>query len=463
MTSGKTISARQVAFIVLGKFQISRGDSADILHKFIERTDRKAQANDLVFGVIRNRRTIDMLITKTAELPEKRINKKLFNILRIAAYELFYAPKTADFAIVNEAVNLTHTVAGKKQAGFVNAVLRKMTKNIASRNADLIGANARKILPHSPKKGCLFKDIISPDPKAAPAAHLAAAFSMPDWLIENFLNEFGFEQTRQICFASNRRPSVFLRPNTLKISKEKLQQLLTAEQIKFEILKSSSMIKLKSHQPVTTLAGFGQGLFTVQDPTASIAAQTLAPKPEWAVLDLCAAPGTKTMQLAQLMNDTGRIIATDINKNRLKKVNENCDRLDITIVETIQYEDLPRIISQSPAFNAVLVDAPCSNTGVLARRPEVRSRINPQAIKTLMDKQSKLLKKAASVLSIGGKICYSTCSILKQENTEVIKRFLANNPNFQLLHEKLTMPSVESDLSFDCDGGYVAVIKKQLN
>ena len=452
-------TSRQVALDVLNTFQVGRHDAGKILHSIIHQTDRKAQATDLVFGVIRNRPAIDMVIAKMTDAPLKRIRKKLLNILRIGVYELVFAPETAGYAIVNEAVNLAGAVIDKKQAGFVNAVLRNTSRSIADRTISLADADTLKTLPQSPKTGCRFNIEILPNPKTNPADYLGKAFSLPKWLIADWLSDFGFEQTRQICLAGNRSPSIFLRPNTLKISAKALAEKFTAERIEIELDPAETTLRLRSHTPVTELPGFDEGLFTVQDPTSAKAVETFAPKPGQTIIDLCAAPGGKTVQMAQLMDNIGRIIATDIHHERLQKVSQNCKRLGISIVRIVPYDRLARVVSEI-GCDVVLLDVPCSNTGVLARRPEVRLRITPQAVSSLAQTQLELLQKAAEMINAGSKICYSTCSILNQENSEVIKQFLLNNPAFKVESENLTLPCTATDTSFDHDGGYIAILVK---
>jgi len=210
------------------------------------------------------------------------------------------------------------------------------------------------------------------------------------------------------------------------------------------------MIRLKSPRAITELPGFKEGLFTVQDITASLAVRLLNPHREWKILDLCAAPGTKTTQLAELTEDSAKIFATDIDAERLKSVKENTSRLGITSVNILPYEQL-----LNSKFDSVLLDVPCSNTGVLAKRVEARYRINPKAIEKLTKTQYDLLTTAAKLLKPKGKICYSTCSIQKRENNELINKFLQESADFELESELFTLPSVDG---FDRDGGYVAVI-----
>jgi 16S rRNA (cytosine967-C5)-methyltransferase len=211
-----------------------------------------------------------------------------------------------------------------------------------------------------------------------------------------------------------------------------------------------AVLRIKGPRAVTQLPGFEEGLFIVQDLTASRPVGLLAPRPGWTVLDLCAAPGVKTTQLAEVTGDAAKIIATDIDTERLKKVEENSDRLGINSIEVVPYGQLSDI-----KFDCVLLDVPCSNTGVLARRIEARYRIRPEAVTDLTKTQYELLEKAAGLLKPQGKICYSTCSIQKQENCELIKKFLHKHPDFNLELERLTLPSAEG---FDHDGGYTAIL-----
>jgi 16S rRNA (cytosine967-C5)-methyltransferase len=183
----------------------------------------------------------------------------------------------------------------------------------------------------------------------------------------------------------------------------------------------------------------------------------LNPQRSWTILDLCAAPGTKTAQLAETTGDSAKIIATDIDGRRLQMVQENIARLGIKSVEVVPYEQLNRQL-KAMKFDCVLIDVPCSNTGVLAKRVEVRYRISPNTIRELAGLQSKLLRAAAEMLKPDGKICYSTCSIERAENTDLIEDFLRENQDFALESQQLTLPTAED---FDHDGGYAAILTKR--
>lgn len=465
MTGQSKKTAREIALAALNRFDTKRGYIAAILNDLLRQTSETQRATDIVFGTIRNRILIDYVITRFADCPVERIQPKLVNIIRIASFELLYCPQAPEYSIVNEAVKFAKTVAGKKQTAFVNAVLRQITRHIKNRQVPLSQAGPRGTLPQNLSTGCLFDTDILPDPQASSADYLSLAFSLPQWLVADWLSEFSAEQVRQICFANNRRPGIYIRPNTLNITTQQLADKFSQADIDFDIVpidtpQASSMIKLKSPRAITELPGFKQGLFTVQDITASLPARLLNPRPEWKILDLCAAPGTKTTQLAELTKDSAKIIATDIDSERLKSVKENTSRLGITCVNILPYEQLQssQFSILNSKFDSVLLDVPCSNTGVLAKRIEARYRINPKAIEKLNKTQSDLLDTAAKMLKPNGKICYSTCSIQKTENSERVKDFLQQNPGFELESELLTLPSADG---FDRDGGYVAIITRK--
>ncbi len=458
-TKGKISNgARNIATAVLNQFDPERNYASPILNKLLQQTNEKQRATDLVFGTIRNANAIDMVIAKLADCPVERIPAKLLNTIRIGTYELIYSPATAEYSIVNEAVEDAKAITGKKQTGFVNAVLRQITRHLTNRQILLSEANAKRTMPQTLLTGCEFDSCLLPDPKTSPADYFSTAFSLPKWLIADWLTEFGLEKTRQICFASNRKPSIYIRPNRLKTTIQEIAEKFRQAGIDFEISTDESMLKIKSPRTVAKLPGFAEGLFSVQDMTASQPLRLLEPQPTQTILDLCAAPGVKTTQLAELTGDKAKIIATDINSKRLEKVKENITRLRLNSISVVAYEDLRRKAAEIGSFDAILLDVPCSNTGVLAKRPEVRYRIKPKAIQDLTKTQSKLLEAAATMIKPQGKICYSTCSIKASENNKPVRQFLQKCPNFKLESEQLTLPSAAG---FDHDGGYVAITIKE--
>ena len=453
MAGQKLKSARTIAIETLNRCDPKRNYAAPILNKLLSETDQKQRATDLVFGTIRNRHAIDTVIAEFSGRRVDRIPDKLLNIIRVGTCELVYSPVTAQHSIVNEAVEKAKALIGKKQVGFVNAILRQITRSITNRQIELSKSSPRRTLCQSLETGCEFDRDFLPEPESSPADYLSTVFSLPGWLISGWLSKFGAELTRRICLASNRKPGIYIRPNSLKTTTDELAEKFRLDDIEIDIAQQDSMIRVKSPRSISELPGFAEGIFTVQDITASLVVRMLNPQPRWKILDLCAAPGVKTTQLAEITGDSATIIATDIDAERLKKVEENIKRLGIKSVEVVLYEQL-----RNSKFDCILLDVPCSNTGVLARRVETRYRIIPNVIKKLIKTQGELLNTAASLLTPHGIICYSTCSIQKDENSNLIRDFLRKNSNFVLNAEKLTLPSAEY---FDCDGGYTVILTEK--
>lgn len=469
----KITTGRKIAVDVLGRFRFpgasprqdlsDKGDVSDVLHSLLHRTDERGKATDITFGVVRNLGLIDELVEKIAKIKPERTDERLRNILRMGVYELVYCPDVAEYAIVNEAASLAGTRGGGKSAGFVNAVLRNVCRAIEARSVEVAGYDWRRVVPQSETMGCLLKEPVLCDFHCEPAQYLSEAFSLPPWLTGEWIAEYGFGLTRDVCFASNRRCGVYLQPNTLKISTEQLQAKLVDEGLdaeEIEIVLGGRMLRFQGRRSIASFEAFDKGLFTVQDPAAAKVAEFFEPGSGETIVDLCAAPGSKTVRIAEVMDDAGRIIATDIDSQRLSMVRENCQRLGIKCVETVELEKLDKAV-EGTEVDAVLVDVPCSNTGVMARRLEVRHRIREGVTANLREKQLGLLERAAGLVGAGGRICYSTCSVMRAENRGLVDGFLKKHGDFELVKEELTLPCAGGPGRVDFDGGYAAVLQRK--
>jgi len=481
VSASESRSARAIAAQVLREFASTRDYAGPILDRLLDQTGEKQRATDLVYGTLRNLNALDTVIAKFSGRQTARIDLPLLSIVRIGVYELVYSPATPVYSIVNEAVSNAENAGGKKQTGFVNAVLRQIERHITDRQIDLAQADPRRTLVQTPQSGCQFDTDLLPDPAASLQVYLSTCFSLPSWLVGEWLEQFGPDQARQICLACNRRPSLYVRINPLRATAEDLLARFQQAGVQAELVVCSDavrrsldmplrahyeraslgdgsvpdMIRIAGPHAVTQLPGFAEGLFTVQDLSAAQAVRILDPPPGWSILDLCSAPGTKTTQLAETTRDSAHITATDINPERLDRVRENTARLGLTSVTIIPYVQLEQ--GQAESFDAILLDAPCSNTGVLARRVEARLRLRRKAVQEIAATQKALLAKAAGLVKPGGRICYSTCSIQRQENQDV-REFLTQNRRFELVREELLLPSAEPT---DHDGAYVALLTRR--
>lgn len=409
---------------------------------------------DLVLGVIRNQRTLDAVVERWSGRPGVRIQRSLVNVIRVAAFEAVYCPLTPLHAVVYEAVDLARRSGGRGQAGFVNAVLRQVTGHIADRQVPFAGADPLRAIPVDAGHACLFDEDLLPDPKTIPHDYLAVCFSLPAWLMQDWILRFGWESARIAVLASNRRPSVVLRPNPLKTTAEALQARLERAGIRAEA-GDREWIRLASAGQVEQMPGYSEGLFSVQDPSAGHVVEDLAPARGESILDLCSAPGGKTIQMAEQVGDQARIVATDADPDRLGKVRENVARMGLRSVTILPEAELQAYVDLHGPFDAVLLDVPCSNTGVLARRVEVRHRLRPAAIEDLARTQIGLMHRAAGFVRPGGRMVYSTCSIQSAENESVVQAFLCSRPDFSLASQRLTLPSPGP---MDHDGGFVAAL-----
>jgi 16S rRNA (cytosine967-C5)-methyltransferase len=254
---------------------------------------------------------------------------------------------------------------------------------------------------------------------------------------------------------NNTPPKTFARVNALKTDAAKLVECWREENVDYDFLTrdwtgENLCFELKSHPPLAKLASFRAGFFYLQDPSTLLAPALLATQSGETILDLCAAPGGKTTFLAQQMNNEGKIIACDISEERLKLIRENCARLGVNIADFSLADD----ILPNRQFDKILIDAPCSNTGVMRRRVDLRWRIQPEEISRLQKAQLDLLQLAVSKLKPDGILIYSTCSLESEENAEVVKQFLAMHPDFKLEAERQLLPFADG-----VDGAYVAKLK----
>jgi len=384
--------------------------------------------HELVFGVVRWQATLDWLI---AQKTQGRTQKPgLQDLLRLGLYQIFWLDRIPDHAAVHETVELAKRDGYGAQAGFVNAVLRGFLREAIATKA-------------------LLTELKTTQP--------ALGWSQPGWLVARWLKQWGDERMRSLLEWNNAPAKRYARVNTLRADAGQLVEQWRDEGVEYDFLTrnwtgENLMFELKSHPPLASLASFRQGKFYIQDPSTLLAVRELDPRPGESILDLCAAPGGKTTFMAQLMNNEGRLVACDLAEERLQLVRENCTRLGVTCVEAVTTPPLP---PQSTSFDKVLVDAPCSNTGVLRRRVDLRWRIQPEEISRLRTTQLNLLRQAATLLKPGGVLVYSTCSLEPEENGEVVSEFLSASTGFGLERERALTPFADS-----VDGAYVARLAK---
>lgn len=451
---------RNLAADVLDKMgaDYCKGNSAELVSEVIELTGERQRLTDLVFGTIRSRYTLDCIIEKISGQAVKRIQKKILNVLRIGVYELVFNNQTPVYAVINEAVEAVKKKGGRKQRGFVNAVLREVERSITERRVDYEGTPDSRLVPTGWNCGCKFKQDILPDYDKDQLGYFCSGYSLPEFLISEWLDDFDVDTVRRICAGSNRSPSIYLRVNRSKIGRDEFADRLNADGIETEPVGEGEMVRVTSPANVSEIRGYDEGLFSVQDLTAYSVIEFMSAKPEDNILDFCAAPGGKATGIAELANDQAEIIATDIDAKRLEQVKESADRLALKSIKTVDYNSLLSDQTRKKCFARVLADVPCSNSGVLARRAEARYRIDKGGVKQLAGKQLDILHRASEFVKPGGIICYSTCSILEEENRKVIERFSKKRDEFSEIKARLFLPYPGP--GFDYDGGFACLLRR---
>lgn len=358
---------------------------------------------EITTGVIRNRTYLDYVIKINSRVKIKRIHKIILSILEMAIYQMYFLDKVPDYSIVDESVNLAKIYGNRGSISFTNGILRSISKKDAPQ--------------------VKIEDSID---------NLSTFYSHPKFYTEYFYNNYGEEFTKKLLKANNEMPPFTIRVNTLKTSKSDLMSNL--KELGFEIEETvyDNALNILNPKGVIDTKYFDEGHFYVQDLGSILVASFLNPRENSSLLDLCAAPGGKTTHLAELMNNTGEIIACDKSQGKIKLIQENAKRLGVKNIET-RVNDA-RVLNKDfiDKFDYVLVDAPCSGTGLYRKKPDIKWNKDLEDIKSLAEIQLEILDKAKDYVKDGGELLYSTCSLSKIENEDVVNKFLENNKNFKI-------------------------------
>jgi len=305
---------------------------------------------------------------------------------------------------------------------------------------------------------CQFKSAFLPDPNSQPIEHLAYATSHPVDLVRRWVSVFGVERVREICRAGIYRPPLFLRPNRLRTDATGLVDRLKSEGFEARLAGKDDMVVLLGGPPVKRSAAFNEGWFQPQDPTAMLPVKHMGLRGGQVVVDLCAGLGTKATYMAEIMGDEGVIIACDKDKHKLVALRENARRLGLTSIRTTPLAELAGVMEKLDQVDWILVDAPCGNSGVFARRPEARYRMDVRLLNSLSEIQMKLLKQADALASDRTGLMYSTCSIEPAENEQIVTRFVQEQPQWRLQSSRRTWPQGAAEPADWRDGGYWAAM-----
>ncbi|MGF1669278.1 MAG: 16S rRNA (cytosine(967)-C(5))-methyltransferase RsmB [Balneolaceae bacterium] len=395
------LSARSVSVEILIEFDEKNSVNFSLAGELDAR--EKAQVREYVQNILRKRSYLDFLIDEFSSISIDEMKSPLKNILRLGLYEMLFMDGTPDYAAINEAVEIAKYTLGSKSGDLVNAILRNIQRDI----------------DNLPKPA--FEDRTK---------LVATTFSHPEWLVKRWSKRFGEREAFQLMQANNQRPLFYVRVNNLRTKTGNFKLRMEKSGLKFEESNwLPGYFKVESVEPFISKGWIEKGFCLVQDIAAGFAPTILDPKPGETIYDLCAAPGTKSIVISDLMEGEGTIIAVDISTERLERLAESALHYGAENIK-IRRSDV-RELSLKLA-DGVLLDVPCTGTGVMSKRADLRWRRTENDLKEAVKLQGELLEEAANFIKKGGRLVYSTCSLEEEENWGQIQNFLVKFDNFQL-------------------------------
>ncbi len=405
------MNSRSVALEALEAIDV-RGAYADLAlpacfrrYPALEARDKR-QATELVYGSVRRMNTLDWAVGLFLKgLALSQCDAPVRAALRLGAYQLLYMDNIP-VPVAVDATLRALSARNRRAVGLVNAVLRRI--------------------------GALEGQLPYPDPDSHPLEYLALRYSHPPWMLDHMMPRLGWEEIIAWCQWNNRSPRTTLRVNRLRTSTARFTELLSCEGIAWKPGRyHEQAVRLERAGRVEELPGYEDGLFQVQDESSMLVGALLEPQPGERVLDMCAAPGGKSTHLAELMDDRGQVWAMDIHPGRVARIRESAERLGLSSIHVIE-QDARELQGAEQSFDRVLLDAPCSGLGVLARRPDARWRRSPEDIPALAAVQKELLAAAGRYLRPDGVLVYSVCTLTKEEGSDVIDQFVRDHPKFSV-------------------------------
>lgn len=422
----------------------------------------RALATELSYGAIRQRRLLDAWLDAHGRLPAQRQPPKLRWLLHLGLYQLLFSDRVPAAAAVSTSVELARHAGLDRLAPVVNGLLRSVLR---ARERAGAGTGPGPGEPCSGDgAGALCPPCLGLQLPADPVAAFAVRHSLPDWIGALLLEWLPPPRAEAFARASNAPPSIDLRVNRLAASRESVLEALAAAGVAAAALPDlADGVALRERSgDVRGLPGYREGWWSVQDRSAQRIAALLAPRPGDRLLDACAAPGGKSTHLGELLGDKGEVWALDRAGSRLKRLRANVERLGLTAIRVLEADATALAEQQSQwrgFFQGILVDAPCSGLGTLARHADARWRIEPGAIETMLRLQDGLLDGVADLLAPGGRLVYATCSVHPLENGERVSAFLARRPQWRLESQRQWWPGGEGG----GDGFYAAVLRPPLS
>ena len=420
----KMANARKVAVLALGKIFVDGAYSNIAVNSYLKDTDLtpadKALATALIYGVLDRKITLDYVISSFVKTPIKKLSPFTLNVLRTALFQIMYMDKIPESAAVNEAVKIIKKSKESRNSGFVNAVLRNVLR-------------ADSLLP----TGDTVKE-------------LSVIYSCPEGIIESFINDYG-KETAVVLLSEALKPA----PLTVRVNTTKTDIKTFVEEMPDAVaVKPEGAVVINKGIDINNNILYKKGHFHVQDTASQTAVAVLSPKKNDRVLDMCAAPGGKSFSMALLMENKGEVISCDIYDHKCELIKKSANRLGLDIIKPM-VQDATVYNKNLGEFDCVLCDVPCSGLGIIRRKPDIKYK-DFSEFDGLLPIQKAILNNAKSYVKAGGKLLYSTCTLRKAENEDIVNEFLAQNNDFKLEYSHTFMPHIDGT-----DGFYCALLVKK--
>ncbi|QFK70931.1 16S rRNA (cytosine(967)-C(5))-methyltransferase RsmB [Pradoshia sp. D12] len=442
-------NVREVALDILVSVEKSQAYSNLSLNHAIKENELSPQdvglLTELTYGTIQRKMTLEYYVKPFIKNP-KKLQSWVLLLIEMTVFQMFYLDRVPDRAAIHEAVEIAKKRGHRGIASLVNGVLRSIQRD----------------------------GVPSLDDIKDPLEKISVSTSHPLWLVRKWAEEFGVAKTKEMCEENLHAPVQTGRVNLTKISREELMEKLKSEGYMVEpsLLIEEGIRCLKGNMALS--ASFKEGLFSIQDESSMLVAYALAPKENDTILDSCAAPGGKTMHMAEKMNDTGQIYALDLHAHKTKLIDMQAKRLGLSNIVTKQMDARKtQEFFETEMFDKVLVDAPCSGLGVLKRKPDAKYTKSENDLSALAKIQFDILHQVSQLVKKGGTIVYSTCTVGNDENNDVIDAFIQAHPEFEkdlTLKERMPEPVrpyiMDNSLQvlpqyFGSDGFFIASIRKK--
>ena len=413
------MNERYEAFQILKKVMLEDGYASLLMRNRFTNASKQeiALVTQLVYGTLQNQYYVRY---QWEYLVNKKVSKEIGVLLDMTVYQLWKLDKIPAYACINEAVNISKKIAKGSYSNLVNAVLRNVMRNG-------------------------FKEVVGDE-----VQQLSIMTSHPEWLIRMWKAHYGWNITKSLCEYSLLVKPMVARVNPLLVSKEEL--------LKNPLFTVGKLAPMALYYDGNLLDSdeYKSGKVSIQDEASQMVACLVDPKDEESILDMCAAPGTKSIQMAQMMHNKGRIVCLDIHEHRVELIKKGVEKHGISII-VAKCMDSTKCDTLNETFDKVVLDAPCSGLGVLGQKPDLKLRIQPENIDEIVALQKELLETASRVLKDGGTLVYSTCTLNKKENEKQVENFLKKHEEFTLISERSYFP-----YEYDTDGFYMAKLVKNV-